>query len=102
HWRALGRWAEDLERARVADGFPGARARRTVGENVRCVLLSPDLDVQDDRLRRLLQSDYFLCPFDAEMGEYRRESSGLSGERVDDDDMRYLCDALTPLLQPRV
>jgi hypothetical protein len=98
----LGLLAEELERALVADGFTGDRARRTVGENVRCVLLSPDLDVQDDRLRRLLQSDYFLCPFDHEMGGYRLESSGLSGERVDDDDMRYLCDALTPLLQPRV
>ena len=30
----------------------------------------------------LLRSDYFLCPFDHEMGGYRLESSGLSGERA--------------------
>ena len=83
----LGLLAAELERELVADGFTGDRARRTVSENVRCVLLSPDLDVQDERLRRLLQFDYFLCPYDHEMGGYRLESSGLSGERVGDDDI---------------
>ena len=97
--RPVGRGARTRAGRRRVHGRPGPAHR---GENVRCVLLSPDLDVQDDRLRRLLQFDYFLCPFDHEMGGYRLESSGLSGERVDDDDMQYLCDALSPLLEPKI
>ena len=82
--RAAGRGART--RAGRTTASRGDRARRTVAENVRCVLLSPDLEVLDDRLRRLLQYDYFLCPHDPEMGGYRLDSSGLSGERIDDDE----------------
>ena len=98
----LGLLAEDLERALVADGSTVDKAHRTVTEQIRCVLLAPDLAVDDARLTRLLAHDYFLCPLDPDRGGFRLGSSGLSGERVDEDDLAYMYEALSPLLEAKI
>jgi hypothetical protein len=97
----LGLLAEDLEHGLLAEGCSGDKAHRSVAENVRCVLLSPELTV-DDRLRDLLDADYFLCPYDERMGGYRLDSSGLAGERMSADDLSYIVEALDPLLEAKI
>jgi hypothetical protein len=97
----LGLLADDLERGLLAQGCTGDKAHRSIAENVRCVLLSPELTV-DDRLRDLLEADYFLCPYDEHMGGYRLDSSGVAGERISVDDLSYMVDALDPLLESKI
>jgi hypothetical protein len=97
----LGVLANELERGLLGEGCTGDQAHRSVSENVRCVLLSPELTV-DDRLRGLLNADSFVCPSDDQMGGYRLDSSGLSGERMSVDDHAYIVAALNPLLQAKV
>jgi hypothetical protein len=97
----LGVLANELERGLLGEGCTGDQAHRSVSENVRCVLLSPELTV-DDRLRGLLNADSFVCPSEDQMGGYRLDSSGLSGERMSVDDHAYIVAALNPLLQAKV
>ncbi len=97
----LNRLARDLESDLIARGKTADSARRSVGARVRCVLLTPELSV-DDRLKRLLVDDYFLCPSHAAMGGYRLDSSGFSGERIDEDEYEYLVEALSPLLDAKI
>jgi class 3 adenylate cyclase len=97
----LGLLKESLEHSLIADGASTDRARRIVADHIGCVLLSPELGV-DDTLKRLLKFDYFLCPFDRDMGGYRLESSGLSGERISPQDAAYLVEALNPLLDAKI
>jgi hypothetical protein len=97
----LGLLADDLERGLLAQGCSGDKAHRSIAQNLRCVLLSPELTV-DDRLRDLLEADHFLCPYDESMGGYRLDSSGLAGERMSLDDLEYIVDALNPLLEAKV
>jgi hypothetical protein len=93
--------AEELEVGLVARGSSADSARQTIGENVRSVVLSPELGI-DDELTRLLRSDYFLCPYDDAMGGYRLDSSGLSGERLSRENRAYLVGALNPLLETKI
>ena len=72
-----------------------------MASSVRFVLLSPELGI-DDRLQKLLKADYFLCPYDEQMGGYRLDSSGLSGERVEPGDAAYIVEALQPLLDAKI
>jgi hypothetical protein len=65
------------------------------------VLLSPER-TGDDRLRDLLDADYFLCPNDEHKGGYRLDSSGVAGERMSVDDLSYIVDALDPLLESKI
>jgi hypothetical protein len=98
----LGLLVAELERGLVDEGFTGDHAREIVTDNIRCVLLSSDFPMSDQRLARLLRFDYFLRPLDPNMGGYRIESSGLSGERISEEDLRSLVDALSPLIEPTV
>jgi len=93
--------AHDLERDLIARGHSADRARRSVANRVRCVLLATELGVED-QLRRLLSSDYFICPSHPEMGGYRLDSSGFSGERLDQDEYEYLVGALGPLINTKI
>ncbi len=97
----LGVLTEQLERGLVADGCTTDKAHRSITEHVRCVLLWPELGA-DQEIRELLGSDYFLCPYDDQMGGYRLQSSGLSGQRVSQEDLAQLVDALTPLLESKI
>jgi hypothetical protein len=97
----LGVLAEQLERGLVADGCTTDKAHRSISQNVRCVLLWPELGA-DQEIRDLLRSDYFLCPFDEQMGGYRLQSSGLSGQRISREDFLQLVEALTPLLDSKI
>jgi class 3 adenylate cyclase len=97
----LGLLADELERGLLAEGCSGDKAHRSVAENLRCVLLAPELTV-DGHLRDLLNADCFLCPYDAQMGGYRLDSSGLSGEPMNADDLECIVTALNPLLEAKV
>jgi hypothetical protein len=97
----LGVLSEQLERGLVADGCTVDKAHRSITQNLRCVLLWPEL-AADQAIGDLLRSDYFLCPYDDRMGGYRLESSGLSGQRVSREDLAELVEALTPLLESKI
>lgn len=97
----LSRLADDLERDLIDQGKTTDGARRTVAKRVRCLRLDADMSA-DDRLRSLLADDYFVCPSDKEMGGFRLDSSGFSGERIDDDDYQYLVQTLRPLLDTNI
>ncbi|MDQ6614666.1 MAG: FHA domain-containing protein [Actinomycetota bacterium] len=93
----LGLLVEDLQRELLASGAPVYKVRQQVADNVRCVLLPPDLDVAEP-LRRLLESDSFVCPYDEQMGGYRLDPSGVSGDRMAPEDYHNTVVALVPLL----
>ena len=97
----LGLLRDELEESLIGLGSTRDKARRIVAEHIRYVLLSPELGI-DDHLMRLLKTDYFLCPYDEQMGGYRLDSSGLSGERISAEDGAYLVAALSPLIDAKI
>jgi class 3 adenylate cyclase len=93
----LSRLATELERDLMKNGRTADRSRRVVSERLRCLLLNSEHST-DQRLKDLLANDYFLCPSHKTMGGFRLDSSGFSGERVDDEEYEYLVQTLAPLL----
>jgi hypothetical protein len=93
----LSRLANALELDLMKNGKTADGARRVVSKRVRCLLLDSEHSGAE-RLKGLLDNDYFLCPSHETMGGFRLDSSGFSGERVDADEYEHLVQTLEPLL----
>ena len=87
----------------IATGATPDRARRTVAGSVRFVLLSLDLGGRRPRSGACSRRTTSCAPTTTEMGGYRLDSSGLSGERLDGRGRaRTSSTALNPLLEAKV